>query len=249
MRISIMTCSTLKSVTGPLSALTDGSKVLPPSDGAELQAVYDAESRLMRRLRAGTAAPLWYDWVPHLSLSVSGREAARLGDLSAFESEPVAVRGTGGTAVPQGPGTINISVLSRHPRHPGIRETYEALCGALIRGFAAMGLDTRTGARPGSFCDGDHNLLLEGRKLVGTAQRWALAADGSAVCLHHCVVLSGGDPDGLCSRTEALYAHAGLAACYDRDAHSGLSLDRAELARAMKTPLADYLERSEAGKI
>lgn len=237
---------TLKSVSGPIAAITDpdGPIDLPPKAGANLQRVYDDEARYMRLMRSGRAEALWYDWVPERSLSVSVREARKLPKLPAFSDEPVAIRGTGGTVVPQGPGTINISVLSSHPRHPGIRETYDALCRALIDGFAELGLKTTIGARPGSFCDGDHNLLIEGRKLVGTAQRWAMAADGSAICLHHCVILSGGDPDRLCARTEALYRQNGHYIRYDRAAHSAHQIDQTALARAMDKPLSDYIVRS-----
>ena len=250
----------LKSVDGPLGSLFGGSLFggagsvsLPPPDGADLQAVYDAESRHMRRMRAGEADALWYDWVPARSLSGSRRELSRLGDVSRFDDEPVAVRGTGGKIVPQGPGLINISVLSRHPDHPGIRAAYDAVCAALIQGFAAMGLATTTGARAGSFCDGAHNVLLAtgegpGRKLVGTAQRWARWS-GGAVCLHHCVILSGGRADELCARAEALYAHAGLPERYSRDAHSEVVLDRGELRAAMAGPLGRYLDAAEAGRI
>jgi hypothetical protein len=241
----------LKSVSGPVAAVTDpdGPIALPPRDGARLQSVYDDETRLLKLIRTGRAEPIWYDWVPETSLSVSRREASKLGDLSGFTAEPVAIRGTGGTAVPQGPGTINISVFSRHPRHPGIRETYAALCDALMTGFAAMGLETRIGARAGSFCDGDYNILVDGKKLVGTAQRWALAPSGESVCLHHCVILSGGAPDTLCARAEALYDHAGQEVRYDRDAHSGLALERDALRTAMRAPLKDYIERSATDRL
>ena len=243
--------SFLKSVSGPVAAITDpeGPITIPPQDGADLQSVYDDEMRYIRLMRNGRAPALWYDWVPALSLSVSGRESRILGDVSTFDNEPIATRSTGGTVVPQGQGTINISVFSHHPRHPGIRETYIALCQALMTGFATMGLETVVGARPGSFCDGDHNILLGGRKLVGTAQRWAIGADGSAICLHHCVILSGGDPDRLCSRAEALYHHAGIDMRYDRAAHSDISIDRATLRDAMDKPLRDYIVRSEEDRL
>ncbi|MGB3454781.1 MAG: hypothetical protein WBG08_02480 [Litorimonas sp.] len=241
----------LKSVTGPMAGLTDpdGPVHLPPADGRTLQSVYDDEHRYLRLMRAGRAKATWYDWVPELSLSVSAREARRLGDLSGFAAEPVAIRGTGGTVVPQGPGTINISVFSRHPHHPGIHAAYRGVCEALREGFSQLGLETTTGSRPGSFCDGDHNILVGGRKLVGTAQRWAVGPDGSSVCLHHCVILSGGAPETLCGRAEALYAHAGHAVRYDRDAHSAPVLDRADLARAMDKPLRDYIVRSEEDRL
>ena len=226
----------LKSTSGPLAQLTAPTP-LPPPDGAALQDVYDAESAYLRAMRDGRAGPTWYSWLPHLSLSVSRREAALLGDMSAFTAEPVAIRQTGGTAVPQGPGTLNVSVIIRRPGPPSIRDTYAELVGALAQGFAGIGLDTTVGARPGSFCDGEFNLLHEGRKLVGTAQRWAADGAGGSLCLMHCAVLAGGDPDWLCARTEALYAACGQSRSYDPDAHSGVPIDRAALDAALAEPL------------
>ena len=226
----------LKSAIGPLAALT-APLPLPPPDGAVLQDVYDAETAYLRAMRDGRAGPRWYAWCPHLSLSVSRREAGLLGDMGAFAAEPVAIRQTGGTAVPQGPGTLNVSVFLRRPGPPAIRETYAALVAALAEGFAAIGVKTTVGARPGSFCDGEFNLLHAGRKLVGTAQRWAADGDGGSLCLMHCAVLTGGDPARLCARTEALYHACGLERRYDPDAHSGLAIDRAALEQALTAPL------------
>ena len=229
--------SFLKSTHAPLRDLTHPPVPLPPPDGAVLQEVYDAETAYLRAMREGRAQPTWYSWLPHLSLSVSRREANLLGDMSAFTAEPVAIRQTGGTAVPQGPGTLNISVILRRPGPPAIRETYLELVAALAGGFADLGLHTTHGAREGSFCDGEFNLLLEGRKLVGTAQRWAADGAGGSLCLMHCAVLAGGDPDWLCARTEALYAACGQERQYDRDAHSAVDLDRAAVDAAMAGPL------------
>lgn len=236
--------TSLKSLSGPMAALTErhGPIHLPPPPHANLQRVYDDEARYIRLMRGGRAAPIWYGWCPAQSLSVSAREASRLGDISGFTAEPVAIRQTGGTVVPQGPGTLNISVISRHESHPGIRETYAAVCQALAEGFAAMGIDTEVGARPGSFCDGDFNLLHRGQKLVGTAQRWAMGADGSAICLHHCVILTGGKPDTLCRRAEALYDHADQPTHYIREAHSTRMINHGDLLAAMDKPLTSFIQ-------
>lgn len=243
----------LKSTQGPIAALTQhsGPIQIPPPPQANLQQVYHDEARYMRLMRDGRALPIWYGWCPARSLSVSTREAARLGDISAFKTEPVAIRQTGGTVVPQGPGTLNISVISHHKTHPGIRETYAAVCAALSDGFLAFGLETTIGTRAGSFCDGDFNLLHAGRKLVGTAQRWALGADGSAICLHHCVVLTGGEADDLCRRAEALYDHArlnhdGPPVRYDRAAHSTRVINHDDLIAAMDKPLSRFIDEGHA---
>ncbi len=234
----------LKSTTGPLANLT-ASVSLPPPDGSGLQRVYDAETVYLRAMRDERAPAQWYSWIPHLSLSVSRREAQMLGDFSHFKDEPVAVRQTGGTAVPQGPGTLNVSVFLRRPGPPQIRETYLALVEALKEGFAGIGLETTHGAREGSFCDGEFNLLHEGRKLVGTAQRWASDGSGGSLCLMHCAILSGGDPKWLCARTEALYAACGIDRRYDPDAHSGLVINRAELDAALAGPLHRLIQSPE----
>lgn len=233
----------LKSTKGPIAALTEpqGPVRLPPPPHALLQNVYDDEARYMRLMRDGRAPPTWYGWCPAPSLSMSAREASRLKDVSGFRAEAVAIRQTGGTVVPQGPGTANISILSHHAEHPGIRETYAAVCRALMDGFAALGMETEVGARPGSFCDGDFNLLHRGRKLVGTAQRWAMGADGTAICLHHCVVLTGGEPDILCRRAEVLYEYAGLTTRYVRDAHSTRVINHTDLFTAMDKPLSRFI--------
>lgn len=237
----------LKSISGPIAALTErhGPVHLPPPPLADLQSVYDDEARYMRLMRGGRASPIWYGWCPARSLSISTREASRLGDISGFTAEPIAIRQTGGTVVPQGPGTLNISIVSRHPTHPGIRETYAAVCGALMDGFAAIGIETEVGARPGSFCDGDFNLLHLGQKLVGTAQRWAIGADGSAICLHHCVILTGGEPDTLCRRAEALYDHASQPTRYVRDAHSTRVINHDDLLAAMDKPLSHFIQEGK----
>jgi len=165
---------TLKSVfTNPVAAystLSDNWDA-PPPDGSALADVYAWEERRVNAMRHGLADPMHYVWVPEMSISLSRREAARL-DWDGYSDEPIGIRGTGGTAVPQGPGTANITLFTRHDSAPDITSFYAKMCVALQDGFEALGLHTTIGARPGSFCDGDYNILLDDKKLAGTAQRW-----------------------------------------------------------------------------
>ena len=238
--------SALKSTRGPLGEsypAPASDPDVPPSDGAPLAEFYAWEERRVAAMREGRAGAFAYLWCPQLSLSVSRREARRLGvETLDFDAEEVAVRATGGTAVPQGPGTLNLSLFTLHDTHPGIGETYRVVCAALADAFAALGMETTVGAREGSFCDGDYNLLWENRKLVGTAQRWANRRGGAGVIgHHHCAILSGGEPDWLCSRTEALYAAAGLDVRYDREAHSGRPVSARDLGHALRGPVGRVL--------
>jgi len=235
---------TLKSVIAPPQAgyATLGTDWnVPLQDGTRLDTVYAWEEKRLNAMRAGLADPIHYVWVPARSISLSRREASRL-NLKNFEAEPLGIRGTGGTAVPQGPGTANITLFTRHKKAPGITAFYEDMCEALAEGFSKLGLKTETGARPGSFCDGAFNLLHEGQKLAGTAQRWCRAKNGDTLGCHHVVVLTGGDPVALCARVENLYASAGAEERYDPAAHSDRSLDITRLRGAMRAPLNQLIQ-------
>ena len=216
----------------------------PDADGRPLADTYAWEERRLAAMREGHAGPIHYGWVPQDSLSVSRSEARRVGlDALDFDAEPVAVRATGGTVVPQGPGTMNLTLFTRHRRHPGIRPFYEAWCAALRDGFAAVGLETTVGPCEGSFCDGDYNVLVEGRKLAGTAQRWSTARDGSALGHHHAVIMLGGDPETLCARVDALYRAAGLPDRAEPTVHSTVALHPDRLRDALRGPMNRLLER------
>lgn len=102
---------------------------------------------------------------------------------------PVVVRCTGGSCVPQGAGVINFSVI--HPKLRGwsLDDGYRLLCDFLSYFLTSYGLAATTGEVPGSFCDGRHNLQVGGKKLVGTAQRWAGGSRESAAVLAHACLL------------------------------------------------------------
>ncbi|WP_371396922.1 hypothetical protein [Fretibacter rubidus] len=248
---------TLKSVTAPprgdiydpLSLASDWKD--HPRDGIALREAYSWEEARLSVMRSAafddpSCGPLVYGWIPATSISLSKREAAKLGvredfTLKGFTAEPLAIRGTGGTAVPQGPGTMNITFFTRHKAHPGVHETYNAMCQALQTGFNALSITTEIGAKPGSFCDGDYNLLYKGRKLVGTAQRWCRARNGDTIGVHHAVVLTGGDPMELCVRLSKLYNIAGHPTVYDPSAHSDKRIDPDTLRDALSAPLAAFI--------
>ena len=235
----------LKSTTRPpLATAVADAWHIPPADDHPLAETYAWEERRLAAMREGLCGPLHYAWVPQTSLSISRAEArrVRLEQLD-FDAEPVAIRATGGTVVPQGPGTCNITLFTRHRDHPGIRPFYEDWCDALQEGFTALGLATTVGPCEGSFCNGDYNLLLDGWKLVGTAQRWTRARDGSTLGHHHAVVMLGADPRELCARTDALYRAAGLPDRADPDVHSDVAIDLATLRKALTNPLERLLRR------
>lgn len=117
-----------------------------------------------------------------------GFEKAR--QVLAAQGWPIVVRCTGGSCVPQGEGVLNLSII--HPKVRGwhLEDGYRLLCELMQELLAEYGLDATTGEVPGSFCDGRFNLQVGGKKLVGTAQRWAGGSrDCAAVLAHACLLV------------------------------------------------------------
>ena len=100
-------------------------------------------------------------------------------------------RKTGGAPVPQCQGIINLSHLylwsSETPY--SIPQAYENLCTVLSGFFKKFGLTSQTHATQFSYCDGDYNLNINGKKIVGTAQRVILKKGGGKIVLAQAFIL------------------------------------------------------------
>lgn len=127
----------------------------------------------------------------------------------AAEGWPVHVRDSGGTAVPHGAGILNLSLLL--PRTTTDLGHYYHLLGApLLTLLAEFGLEGNYDFVPGSFCDGQYNLVIGGRKITGTAQRWlAPGQDHNGAVLAQAMLLVAGDVDEGTRRASRFYELAG----------------------------------------
>ncbi|MBY4675022.1 lipoate--protein ligase family protein [Marinobacterium arenosum] len=120
---------------------------------------------------------------------------AAVGERLAAQGWPLVLRQTGGDLTPQAPGLINVALVFRQRRCEGaIRDSYLRLCQPLIDALQSLGVQAYCASVQGAFCDGDYNLVVDGRKLAGTAQRWrrlrtASGADEHAV-LAQAVILA-----------------------------------------------------------
>lgn len=88
---------------------------------------------------------------------------------------PVHLRQTGGDLTPQGPGVINISYVFSQPVESGLSITgaYERLCQPILRYLdQAYGIRAYCSEVSGAFCDGKFNVVVDGIKIAGTAQKW-----------------------------------------------------------------------------
>lgn len=148
-------------------------------------------------------------WQTSQSLVVPASFAARPGFQNAAAAScergwPVATRATGGGTTPQGSGILNVCLAFQAASRPSIHEAYRIICDPLRGAFEDMGMRTTCRAVPGSFCDGEFNIVHSGRKLVGTAQRWRPASSGVGHrILVHALILYSTD---VCSVVQAINA-------------------------------------------
>lgn len=132
---------------------------------------------------------------------------------------PVLLRTSGGGAVPQGPGTLNIAVVARMPRGAHIENGYRLICGAIAEALARFDVTTQTGAVNAAFCDGEWNVTAAGRKLAGTAQRWRPAGGGRSLALMHAAIVFNHPPADVWPVLGDVEKHAGGVIPPRRDVH------------------------------
>jgi lipoate-protein ligase A len=201
------------------------------------------EQSLLSEFTAQPLPPRTIAWesAPALVVSPSDRQLPRFANAanaSAADGWPVTVRSSGGSAVPVGPGILCVAVLNSWiGTPPALAQSYEAICNPIVAALAEFGLVPSVGPAAGSFCDGKFNVLINGQKIAGTAQRRTARADGGAV-LSHAVVIIDADPKRLTSVVEKFYERAGS----DRrfDANAVTSLRRSAGAQSRAGLIADF---------
>lgn len=180
------------------------------------------EQTLGEAVAHGEIRPLVRIWRSALAqgIGVSRRDVSGDAGLAAMNEMKqsgwdVVVRNTGGTAVPQGPGVVHLSYLfPRDARKVTTDAYYRILCQPLIAWLETLGLQAVTGALPGSYCDGTYNILVDNKKLVGTAQAWRGGLAGvksnrpGYILAHACMVVDV-DMVAAAERINRFYARAG----------------------------------------
>jgi lipoate-protein ligase A len=173
--------------------------------------------------RAGASAFLWAARAPGLVLPERLTRSGRFADAAArcaATGWPVTARRTGGGITPQGPGVLNLALAFR--AGPGkarsLRASYDAICTPLAEALAALGISATAAPVSGSFCDGDYNLAVAGRKIAGTAQRWR----GNA-CLAHALILTDIDLAPAVAAVQRLSDGLGHTARFDLEMHCRLA--------------------------
>jgi lipoate-protein ligase A len=163
-----------------------------------------AEQDLLASVCAGDAEFGLLFWQPSDQALVMPRRLNRLPgfehacEVSAAAGWPVLLRDTGGEPVPQSATTINIALVYAPPRSEGdlnrIETGYRRLCDPICQLLDELGGTSSLGEIDGAFCDGRFNVNLDGRKMVGTAQRWRQSQGGQRpVGLVHGAMLLNND--------------------------------------------------------
>ncbi|WP_136474234.1 lipoate--protein ligase family protein [Pseudomonas sp. DG56-2] len=166
-----------------------------------VEAGLQAEQELLAAVCKGETDYGLLFWRPTDRALVMPRRMSRLEGFEAACAElaiagwPVLLRETGGEPVPQSPAVINIALIYVAPRSEGdhgrIENAYERLCLPLCEVLREWGGLASVGEIEGAFCDGRYNVNLNGRKLVGTAQRWRQGLGGKrpVVLVHGALLL------------------------------------------------------------
>ncbi len=168
--------------------VADGVEVLWMDNPNDAQENTDMDEQYGKAVASGRppVVRLWRSGFAD-GLSLSRRDVAGERGMAALEQTrneglEVVIRQTGGTAVPQGEGVFHVSwILPRTSQTVTTDAYFRLLVKPIIAWLRELGLEAATGALPGSYCDGTYNILVENRKLVGTAQAWrgGLAGTGS----------------------------------------------------------------------
>ena len=217
----------------------------------------DEEARLLSLVAGGDSDFEAMLWTAGQSL-VAPRSIGRLPGFeraakeSAERGWPVALRSSGGGIVPQGPGILNLSLV--HVLQGGdardLASTYRVLTAPISRAASHLGA-VSVGPVAGSFCDGNYNVVLDGRKLAGTAQRWTLRRDGSgdSAVLAHAIILCSAELEDACRAINRLCALSGVRPGVRRDSHvDGLPMDPTAFG-AMLSPWLAEMDRDSRSRL
>lgn len=113
---------------------------------------------------------LWYN--PHCIVLGRGYARRLPRPVSHVGGLPVLVRSSGGEIVLHGPGVLNISLAVPAVLWNGsIEEMFRAFSAGVADALRAHGYAVGVGMVPGSYCPGDYDVAIAGRKVMGISQR------------------------------------------------------------------------------
>ncbi|WP_321389783.1 lipoate--protein ligase family protein [Emcibacter sp.] len=142
------------------------------------QETVDEDNRLHIEVHETSSLPVIRLWTNHTTIVVPGRDSRvpefpQACEIMKKHGIGVAVRTSGGTAVLHSSRVLNASVIFPIPKTEKVSmetgyEKLRILFDLLVPELAGRAYFSSV---PGAYCDGDYNLVVDGRKIAGTAQR------------------------------------------------------------------------------
>lgn len=169
----------------------------PAAEAEDMLIPFAFEETLCRDIGAGVVPPSLHLWSHPGGVALGLRDSKlpfAAGAMAELEGAGIrtAVRHSGGAAVPLDAGIVNVSLIL--PKPPGKLDFHDdfRLLASLIAEAAGVShpqaaARIRAGEIAGSYCPGDFDLAVYGRKFCGIAQR----RQSSAYFVHAFVVVSG----------------------------------------------------------
>lgn len=137
---------------------------------------------LCKQVGDGKLAPVLHIWRHQKAFILGIRDrklphASRAIDWLESDGCRVGVRNSGGAAVPLDPGVVNLSLILPSPRGKvEIKQDFEIMYQLMrecLKPFVPL---IEKGEIRGSYCPGDYDLSIDGRKFCGIAQRRQIQA-------------------------------------------------------------------------
>jgi octanoyl-[GcvH]:protein N-octanoyltransferase len=131
--------------------------------------------------------------------------AAAMDWLEREEGYRVMVRNSGGAAVPLDLGVVNVTLIRRNmPGRLDMNADFRLMAGLLAGSLEPFGVGFDTGEVAGSYCPGEYDLSVGGRKFCGLAQRRQLRAYAVQAFVN-----AEGDSEARASIVREFYRRAG----------------------------------------
>ena len=178
-------------------AITDWSDSPP-------QSKVERDDALLDRVWSGQDCSIIQRIWTNASCLVATRSQSRnpkFDSACAHSGIPVAVRRSGGTTIVHHAGTLQIS-LGLVQSQCRIDDSYQMLTSLICRALARMWIEAEVGPADGSLCNGRHSVLVDGRKLAGTAAFTAVRKGAAATIAHAVIAVAGNPRDDITRVTE-----------------------------------------------